>query len=120
MAFGPVLVSRATMNRLFWYFVSEDMSSQRHLPIMRPPELESTKCSVGVAGNVMNNNTFCNNQFRAMTSKYGEKRHRLVEVHILVHKNHPHMDLSTRPQQEKQTWATLPYSISLPNLVFSN
>ncbi|EYB91895.1 hypothetical protein Y032_0200g1678 [Ancylostoma ceylanicum] len=50
MAFGPVLVSHAAMNRRFWYFVSEDMSSQRYLPIMRPPELESKKCSVGVAG----------------------------------------------------------------------
>ncbi|EYC15617.1 hypothetical protein Y032_0036g3251 [Ancylostoma ceylanicum] len=50
MAFGPVLVSHATMNRRFWYFVSEDMSSQRHLPIMRPPELRSETCHAGVAG----------------------------------------------------------------------
>ncbi|EYC17418.1 hypothetical protein Y032_0030g2034 [Ancylostoma ceylanicum] len=50
MAFGLVLVSHATMNRRFWYFVSEDMSSQRHLPIMRSPELRSKTCPVGVAG----------------------------------------------------------------------
>ncbi|EYC15669.1 hypothetical protein Y032_0036g3287 [Ancylostoma ceylanicum] len=50
MAFGPVLVSHATMNRRFSYFVSEDISSERHLPIMRPPELRSKTYSVGVAG----------------------------------------------------------------------
>ena len=50
MAFGPMLVSHATMNRRFWYFVSEDMSPQRHLPIRRPPELRSKTFFAGVAG----------------------------------------------------------------------
>ncbi|EYC38443.1 hypothetical protein Y032_0716g1785 [Ancylostoma ceylanicum] len=50
MTFGPVLVSHATMNGRFWYFVSEDISSQRHLPIMRPPELRNKTCSIGAAG----------------------------------------------------------------------
>ncbi|EYC16625.1 hypothetical protein Y032_0033g2753 [Ancylostoma ceylanicum] len=68
----------------------------------------------------MSNNTFCNNQFRAKTGKYGEERHRCVEVHVLVHKNHPHMALSIRPQEEEQAWAALPYSIPLPNLALSN
>ncbi|EYC38752.1 hypothetical protein Y032_0698g1619 [Ancylostoma ceylanicum] len=77
-----------------------------------PPEL--------VARDVYCDANFCSSQFKAMTSKYGETRHRRVEVHVLVCKNHPHMAFSIRPYWGERMWTTLSHSPPLPNLVLSN
>ncbi|EYC31419.1 hypothetical protein Y032_0004g2142 [Ancylostoma ceylanicum] len=50
MAFGPVFISHAAMNRRFCCLVSEYTSSQRHLPSRRPRKRSNRACSAGVAG----------------------------------------------------------------------